>query len=147
MPMLQWHGCTFLLFRSKLLLDLLCLHSSIMLEKLGTPALSSLAHLPTYNFHDHSVYFHINKAHPFKLGLNVIQRQVQQKHPHYLWKRKYCHCLHCLLIIFLIIYLFFLIFGFFYYIATKPDHVATVVNKSEKQPWLILYICNIRHRL
>lgn len=77
MPMLQWHGCTFLLFRSKLLLDLLCLHSSTILEKLGTPALSSLAHLPTYNFHDHSVYFHINKAHPFKLSLNVIQRQVR----------------------------------------------------------------------
>lgn len=56
----------------KVLLDLLCLHSSNMLEKLGTPALSSLAHLPTYNFCDHAVYFHINKAHPFKLGLNVI---------------------------------------------------------------------------
>lgn len=72
MPMLQWHGCTFLLFRSKFLLNLLCLHSSNMLEKLGTPALSSLAYLPTYNLHDHAVYFHINKAHPFKLGLNVI---------------------------------------------------------------------------
>lgn len=70
----------------KVLLDLLCLHSSNMLEKLGAPALSSLAHLPTYNFRDHAVYFHINKAHPFKLGLNVILRQVRQELPHYLWK-------------------------------------------------------------
>lgn len=37
-------------------------------KKQGTAALSSLAHLPTYNIHDHAVYFHINKAHPFKLG-------------------------------------------------------------------------------
>lgn len=56
----------------KVLLDLLCLHSRNMLEKRSAPALSSLAHLPTYNFRDHAVYFHINKAHPFKLGLNVI---------------------------------------------------------------------------
>lgn len=30
-------------------------------------SLSSLTHLPTYNIHDRAVYFHINKAHPFKL--------------------------------------------------------------------------------
>lgn len=65
---LQWQGCTLLLFRSKFLVVLLCLLSNNTLEKQGTAALSSLTHLPTYNIHDHAVYFHINKAHPFKLG-------------------------------------------------------------------------------
>lgn len=64
----QWQGCTFLLFRSKFSAVLLCLQSNIAVEKQGAAALSSLAHLPSYNFHDHAVYFHINKAHPFKLG-------------------------------------------------------------------------------
>lgn len=31
-------------------------------------ALSSLPHLPTYNTHNHPIYFHINKAQQFKMG-------------------------------------------------------------------------------
>lgn len=36
-----------------------------------TAALSSLAHLPTYNIHNHAAYFHINKAQPFKYNLET----------------------------------------------------------------------------
>lgn len=86
MLMVQWQGCTFLLFRSKFLVVLLCLQSNNALEKQGTAALSSLAHLPSYNFHDHAVYFHINKAHPFKLGCEFnLAAGLSVISFHYLW--------------------------------------------------------------
>lgn len=68
---LQWERCMLLLFRSKFLVVLLCLPSNSVLEKQDTAALSSLAHLPTYNIHDYAVYFHINKAQPFKFNLEA----------------------------------------------------------------------------
>lgn len=122
MALLQWHGCTFLLFRSKFLLDSLCLHSGNMLKKLDTPALSSLAYLSIYNFYDRAVYFHINKAHPFKLGLNVIQRQVEQNHPRHLWKEKsaIAATASSLLLSFLIHLCLF-----FCHTDTKPDYITT----------------------
>lgn len=86
---LQWQGCTLLLFRSKFLLVLLCLRSNNTLEKQGTAALSSLAHMATYNIHDHAVYFHINKAHPFKLGCEFnLETGLSAISPHYLGEEK-----------------------------------------------------------
>lgn len=86
MLMLQWQRCTVLLFRSKFLVVLLCLLSHNTLKKQGTAALSSLAHLPSYNIHHHAVYFHINKAHPFKLGseFNLEAGLSAVSAPHYL---------------------------------------------------------------
>lgn len=97
----QWYGGIFLLFRSKFLAVLLCLRSSDMPERYGTAALSSLAHLPTYNFHHRAVYFHINKAHPFKLGCEFnLEAGLSAKPPCYLLGRGEGN--PCLLIIFVI---------------------------------------------
>lgn len=91
---LQWRGCILLLFRSKFLVVLLCLLSNNTLEKQGTAVLSSLAHLPTYNIHNHPVYFHINKAHPFKLGCEFNRgRFICNIPPLFVKKKKtYSHC-------------------------------------------------------
>ena len=64
MLLLQWQGrCTLLIFRSKFLAVLLRLLSKKKLGKQDPTVLSSLTHLPTYNMHNHAVYFHLDKAH------------------------------------------------------------------------------------
>lgn len=71
--------------------------------KRGAAALSSLAHLPTYNIRDHAVYFHINKAHPFKLGCEFnLEAGLSAISHHYLWGKKYSHCNRSMLVILVI---------------------------------------------
>lgn len=93
-------------------------------KKQGTAALSSLAHLPTYNIHDHAVYFHINKAHPFKLGCEFnLEAGLSAISDHYLGRRekKYSHSNRCLLII-------FVIFNscLAYFLHVLPENVETI---------------------
>lgn len=102
-------GMHVVVIQVKVLVVLLCLPSNNTLEKQGTAALSSLAHLPTYKIHDHAVYFHINKVHPFKLGCEfnleagLSAKPPSSSAPLFVKKHtKYTHCNHCLLIIFAI---------------------------------------------
>lgn len=90
-------------------------------QRAGKAALSSLAHLPTYNIRDHAVYFHINKAHPFKLGceFNLVAGLSAISPP--LFVGEYNHCLLVIFVIFNSCLAYFFPCGCWY-----PKNVETI---------------------